>query len=96
MPGPFRIYLSTRVRFVARYSISLHQDLANGLPKIVVDRAGLQQVLMNLMLNGIGDEGYGCTRKAYDQFTPKRGRPALGPGSGHGDWIATGERGANL
>jgi PAS domain S-box-containing protein len=37
----------------ARYSISLHEDLANGLPKIMADRVGLQQVLMNLMLNGI-------------------------------------------
>ena len=37
----------------ARYSISLPEDLANGLPKIMADRVGLQQVLMNLMLNGI-------------------------------------------
>ena len=37
----------------ARYSISLHRELADGLPKIMADRVGLQQVLMNLMLNGI-------------------------------------------
>ena len=37
-----------------------------------------------------GHEGYGCTRKAYDQFTAKRGRPALSFGSGYGDWIAAG------
>ena len=30
---------------------------------------------------------YGYTWKAYDQFTPKRGRPALSFGGGHGDWI---------
>jgi len=37
----------------ARYSISLLRELADGLPKIMADRVGLQQVLMNLMLNGI-------------------------------------------
>jgi hypothetical protein len=43
-----------------------------------------------------GHEGYGCTRKAYDQFTLKRGRPPLSFGSGHGDRIAAGKRRANL
>jgi signal transduction histidine kinase len=37
----------------ARYSISIHSNLANDLPKIMVDRVQLQQVFMNLMLNGI-------------------------------------------
>jgi PAS domain S-box-containing protein len=37
----------------ARYSISIHGDLAIGLPQILADRVGFQQVLMNLMLNGI-------------------------------------------
>jgi PAS domain S-box-containing protein len=37
----------------SRYSISIHGDLADGLPKIMADRVGLQQVLMNLMLNGV-------------------------------------------
>src|SRR5215472_1985231 len=37
----------------ARYSISVHGELADGLPKIMADRVGLQQVLMNLMVNGI-------------------------------------------
>ena len=36
-----------------RYSISIHSELAKGLPKIMADRVGLQQVFMNLMLNGI-------------------------------------------
>ena len=36
-----------------RYSISIRSELANGLPKITADRVQLQQVLMNLMLNGI-------------------------------------------
>jgi len=37
----------------SRYSISVGGELANDLPKIMVDRVQLQQVLMNLMLNGI-------------------------------------------
>jgi PAS domain S-box-containing protein len=37
----------------ARYSISIHSSLANDLPKIMADRVQLQQVFMNLMLNGI-------------------------------------------
>jgi PAS domain S-box-containing protein len=36
-----------------RYSVSIHSELSNGLPKIMADRVGLQQVLMNLMLNAI-------------------------------------------
>ena len=37
----------------ARYSISIRSDLAHDLPKVMADRIQLQQVLMNLMLNGI-------------------------------------------
>jgi PAS domain S-box-containing protein len=37
----------------ARYSISIDGDLANDLPQIIADRIQLQQVFMNLMLNGI-------------------------------------------
>lgn len=37
----------------ARHSIAIAGDLAEGVPKILVDRVQLQQVLMNLMLNGI-------------------------------------------
>jgi PAS domain S-box-containing protein len=36
-----------------RYSISIHSDLAKDLPRVMADRIQLQQVLMNLMLNGI-------------------------------------------
>jgi PAS domain S-box-containing protein len=36
-----------------RYSISIHSDLAKHLPRVMADRIQLQQVLMNLMLNGI-------------------------------------------
>jgi PAS domain S-box-containing protein len=36
-----------------RHSILMHDELANGLPQIPADRIQLQQVLMNLMLNGI-------------------------------------------
>jgi signal transduction histidine kinase/PAS domain-containing protein len=37
----------------SRYSISIRGKLANDLPKMKGDRVQLQQVLMNLMLNGI-------------------------------------------
>ena len=37
----------------ARYSITIHSELTNSLPNIYADRVQVQQVLMNLMLNGI-------------------------------------------
>jgi PAS domain S-box-containing protein len=37
----------------ARYSISIRADLGAGLPNVKADRVQLQQVFMNLMLNGI-------------------------------------------
>jgi signal transduction histidine kinase len=36
-----------------RHSVRIHTDLAAGLPAVMADRVQLQQVLMNLMLNGI-------------------------------------------
>jgi C4-dicarboxylate-specific signal transduction histidine kinase len=36
-----------------RYSISLRTELAGDLPRVTGDRVQLQQVLMNLMINGI-------------------------------------------
>jgi signal transduction histidine kinase len=35
------------------HSVALRTDLFEGLPKVMADRVQLQQVLMNLMLNGI-------------------------------------------
>jgi signal transduction histidine kinase len=37
----------------SRYSISIQGELANDLPKVMADRVQLQQVFMNLILNGI-------------------------------------------
>jgi signal transduction histidine kinase/ligand-binding sensor domain-containing protein len=37
----------------SRHSVTIRTDLAEGLPKMMADRVQLQQVLMNLMLNGI-------------------------------------------
>ena len=37
----------------SRHSISIRSELADGLPPIMADRVGLQQVLMNLMLNAV-------------------------------------------
>jgi C4-dicarboxylate-specific signal transduction histidine kinase len=36
-----------------RYSISLRTELAPDLPQVMADRVQLQQVMMNLMLNGV-------------------------------------------
>ncbi len=36
-----------------RHSVTVRTDLGEGLPKVMADRVQLQQVLMNLMLNGI-------------------------------------------
>jgi PAS domain S-box-containing protein len=37
----------------ARHSVRIHLDLAENVPRVVGDRVQLQQVLLNLMLNGI-------------------------------------------
>jgi predicted ATPase/signal transduction histidine kinase len=36
-----------------RHSVTMHADLAEGLPNVKADRVQLQQALMNLMLNGV-------------------------------------------
>jgi PAS domain S-box-containing protein len=36
-----------------RHAVSIRMDLADNLPNIIADRVQIQQVLMNLMLNGI-------------------------------------------
>jgi PAS domain S-box-containing protein len=36
-----------------RHSVTIHTDLADGLPPVMADRVQLQQALMNLMQNGI-------------------------------------------
>ena len=36
-----------------RFSIAIHSELASALPRVMADRVQLQQVFMNLMLNGI-------------------------------------------
>ena len=43
----------------ARHAISIHTELVSELPKVNADRVQLQQVLMNLMLNGIEAIGEG-------------------------------------
>jgi signal transduction histidine kinase len=36
-----------------RHSVTIRTDLAEGIPTVMADRVQLQQVLLNLMLNGI-------------------------------------------
>jgi PAS domain S-box-containing protein len=53
-----------------RFGVSIRTDLGADLPKITVDRVQLQQVLMNLMLNGIeamNDTGGVLTVKSEPQ-----------------------------
>ena len=38
---------------VNRHAVSMNVDLTEGLPRVMADRVQIQQVLMNLMLNGI-------------------------------------------
>jgi PAS domain S-box-containing protein len=47
----------------ARYSISIHSDLAEDIPRVMADRIQLQQVFMNLMLNGIDAMKDVCTAR---------------------------------
>ena len=53
-----------------RKSIMIHTDFAQKLPKVMADRVQLQQVLMNLMLNGIeamqGTSGELGIKSQYD------------------------------
>src|SRR6202521_4010253 len=47
----------------ARYSISIRSDLAEDIPRVMADRIQLQQVFMNLMLNGIDAMKDLCTAR---------------------------------
>lgn len=47
----------------ARYSISIRSDLAEDIPRVMADRIQLQQVFMNLMLNGIDAMKDVCTAR---------------------------------
>jgi PAS domain S-box-containing protein len=53
----------------SEYAVSIRTDLAADLPKITADRVQLQQVLMNLMLNGIE-----AMKEAGGVLTVKTGR----------------------
>jgi PAS domain S-box-containing protein len=55
------------------YAVSIRTDFAADLPKITADRVQLQQVLMNLMLNGIE-----ATRETGGVLTVKTGRGECG------------------
>jgi PAS domain S-box-containing protein len=55
------------------YAVSIRTDLAADLPKITADRVQLQQVLMNLMLNGIE-----AMKETGGVLTVKTGRAECG------------------
>jgi PAS domain S-box-containing protein len=45
-----RVLLQTEA---ARYAVAIHTELESDIPDVLADRVQLQQILMNLMLNGI-------------------------------------------
>jgi PAS domain S-box-containing protein len=51
--GVIREMIALLQNEAARYSISIRPELAEGVPEVMADRVQLQQVFMNLMLNGI-------------------------------------------
>ena len=65
----------------ARYSVSIRTELAENLPKVMGDRVQLQQVMMNLMINGIeAMKEVDATREADDQVAASRRRATHGVG----------------
>jgi PAS domain S-box-containing protein len=68
------------------YAVSIRTDLAADLPKITADRVQLQQVLMNLMLNGIE-----AMKETGGVLTVKTGR-----GEGGGVLISVSDTGVGL
>jgi PAS domain S-box-containing protein len=54
-----------------RHSVTMHTELASGLPKIVADRVQLQQVFMNLMLNAIEAMKDSAGESTVGEFTVK-------------------------
>jgi PAS domain S-box-containing protein len=68
------------------YAVSIRTDLAADLPKITADRVQLQQVLMNLMLNGIE-----AMKETGGVLTVKTGR-----GEGDQVLISVSDTGAGL
>ena len=54
-----------------RHSVAVRTELAEGLPTVIADRVQLQQVLMNLMLNGIeAMQGIGGELRLESRFVP--------------------------
>jgi PAS domain S-box-containing protein len=77
-----------------RYSVSIRTELAAELPKVTVDRVQLQQVFMNLMLNGIeamkdtaGELAIKSQRDQDGQLLISVSDTGVGLPAGHGDRI---------
>jgi PAS domain S-box-containing protein len=79
----------------SRYSISIRSELANDLPEVMADRVQLQQVLMNLMLNGIeamkdlepSGELTICSRRGDGQLVISVSDTGVGPPQEQADQI---------
>jgi hypothetical protein len=86
-----RVLLQTEA---ARYSVIIQTELESDIPNVVADRVQLQQVLMNLMLNGIEDERQ--RRRIDDQFRSRFRRSADRFHLRHRRRIADGKCGADF
>ena len=71
----------------AQYSIGVRMELAADLPQVRADRVQLQQVLMNLMINGIDAmKNVDGTRQLTLSSELSGRQTAFGFGPGHGHW----------
>ena len=88
-------------RELAEHRIEVRTELPEDLPRVSGDRVQLQQVLLNLVMNGIEAMSRRGRRAAHpNDWRPARriGRPAVGAdhGAGFGQRHRTGKHGTSL
>ena len=77
-----------RVDLVSR-GVAVHTELAPTLPTVLADRIQLQQVLLNLVING-------CDAMAGDATDSKQIVVRTGRSEGEGLWVSVGDKGQGL
>jgi C4-dicarboxylate-specific signal transduction histidine kinase len=76
--------------------VSVRPDLAEGLPLVRGDRVQLQQVILNLIINALGNERRRGHARIADQHPESRERGRAGRGAGFGSWPGLSESRARL
>ena len=77
----------------SRYSVSIQTELSADSPRVMADRVQLQQVLMNLMLNGIeAMQDRRARRPTYNQIPEWRRRSVADFGQRYGSGTSRGAR----